>query len=184
MIGRPLGTVADLYPDSDISYIQSRSDIEYLSTKTYTHAQGLSAAFRQWRADSHCRYVHGYSLQVKVTFKGQELDHRNWIVDFGSLKSFKGWLEDTFDHKFLVAEDDPALPLFREMDKEVKHGKLIQLRVVPATGCEAFARMIWEYLEGWLIDNGYSPRVHLHEVEVREHDANSAIVRSKAFTPI
>ena len=154
-----------------------RNDIEYRSTKTYTHSVGLSAAFRQWRAESHCRYIHGYSLQVKVTFSSDTIDERNWVVDFGSLKSFKGWLEDTFDHKLLVAEDDPALSLFRDMDKNIKYGRLVQLRIVPATGCEAFARMIWEYLEGWLVDNGYSPRCKLEEVEVREHEANSAIVR-------
>lgn len=152
-----------------------RDDIEYRSTKTYTHSVGLSAAFRQWRADSHCRFIHGYSLQVKVTFSADELDIRNWVVDFGSLKSFKGWLEDTFDHKLLVATDDPDLGAFAKMEL----AGLCQLRMVTATGCEAFARLIWEYLESWLIDNGYAPRVSLEEVEVKEHEANSAIVRRK-----
>ena len=31
----------------------------FLSTKTYGHDLGLSAAFRQWRAESHCRLIHG-----------------------------------------------------------------------------------------------------------------------------
>lgn len=31
----------------------------YQSTKTYGHDRGFSCAFRQWRADSHCRLIHG-----------------------------------------------------------------------------------------------------------------------------
>lgn len=143
---------------------------KFQSTKTYGHNVGLSAAFRQWRAESHCRFLHGYALQVKFVFESAELDVRNWVVDFGSLKSLKGWLEDTFDHKTLVAEDDPEFHLFKEMEER----GLIQMRVVPATGCEAFANMIYEYTEGWLKDNGYT-RVRLVSVEVCEHGANSAL---------
>lgn len=142
----------------------------FQSTKTYNHAIGLSAAFRQWRADSHCKFIHGYALAVKFTFEAAELDRRNWVVDFGSLKSLKGWLEDTFDHKLLVAEDDPHIDYFRAMD-----GVLWQLRVVPATGCEKFAELIYGATEVWLKDNGYAPRVRLVSVEIREHGANSAI---------
>lgn len=143
----------------------------YRSTKTYDHNVGLSAAFRQWRADSHCKYLHGYALSVKFVFEADELDARNWCVDFGSLKSLKGWLEDTFDHKTLVAEDDPELLTFRLMEER----GLCQLRVLPAVGCEKFAEVIYGAAEVWLIDNGYAPRVRLVSVEVREHGANSAI---------
>ena len=144
----------------------------YLSTKTYTHSVGLSCAFRQWKAhDSHCRHTHGYSLEIKLTFAADDLNHRFWVVDFGSLKSLKGWLEDLLDHKMLVAEDDPQLDLFRVLhDRDA-----INMRVVPATGCEALAFYIWSYADGWLRDNGYKPRCWLKSVEVREHAGNSAI---------
>lgn len=143
----------------------------YKSTKTYGHEIGLSAAFRQWRAESHCRFLHGYALAVRFEFEAAELDARHWVVDFGSLKSLKGWLEDTFDHKTLVAEDDPELSAFRELAA----AGLIQLRIVPATGCEKFAEIIFGATEVWLHDNGYAPRARLISVEVREHGANSAI---------
>jgi len=168
--------------------LEDRSDIEYLSTKTYTHSIGLSACFRQWKAHSHCRFLHGYALEVKLTFQANELDPTNWVVDFGSLKSLKGWLEDTFDHKLLVAEDDPELERLQSLDhggvrahtiEESVERQLAQVRVVPATGCEAFSRFIFEYTEQWLIDNGYSPRCTLEQVEVREHAGNSAICRRK-----
>lgn len=143
----------------------------YRSTKTYGHEIGLSAAFRQWRADSHCKYLHGYALAVKFVFEASELDNRNWVVDFGSLKALKGWLENTFDHKTLVAEDDPCFHHFKVMEQV----GIIQMVVVPATGCEKFAEMIYGATQVWLKDNGYAPRVRLVSVEVREHGANSAI---------
>lgn len=115
--------------------------------------------------------MHGYALSVRLEFEATELDVRNWAVDFGSLKSFKGLLETTFDHKTLVAEDDPMIDEFRRLNEI----GLIQMIEVPATGCEAFAKLVFEAAEVWLKDAGYSPRVKMHLVEVREHGANSAI---------
>ena len=75
----------------------------HLSTKHYGHNIGLSAVFRQPNADhSHCHLLHGYSLAFTFTFGCDELDNKNWAVDFGGLKPLKKWLEDTFDHKQLL----------------------------------------------------------------------------------
>ena len=143
----------------------------YQSTKTFGHDLGLSAAFRQWKAESHCRLIHGYALAVKFVFATEELDVRNWCVDFGSLKSLKQILQDTFDHTLLVAEDDPKRAVLENLQAE----GLARVVIVPATGCEKFAEMIFEVAQVWLKDNGYSPRVWLKSVEVKEHGANSAI---------
>jgi len=143
----------------------------FISTKTYGHQVGLSAAFRQWRADSHCKYIHGYALAIRLEFEADELDVRNWVVDFGSLKGFKTWLENTFDHRLLVAEDDPKREYFEQLEDEA----LARIVWVKATGCEAFAKMIFECGQIWLKDNGYAPRVRMRLVEVSEHGANSAI---------
>jgi 6-pyruvoyltetrahydropterin/6-carboxytetrahydropterin synthase len=132
----------------------------------------LTCAFRQWRAQSHCRFLHGYALAVHFEFEAEELDARNWVVDFGSLKSLKGWLTDLLDHTTLVASDDPEIETFRDLDLL----GLIQMREVPSTGCEATAAMIFGATEVWLLDNGYAPRVRLVSVEVREHGANSGKV--------
>ena len=48
--------------------------VKYFSSKKYGHERGLSAAFRQWKADSHCKYVHGYSLEFEFKFGANELD--------------------------------------------------------------------------------------------------------------
>lgn len=147
--------------------------MKHASTKTYGHEIGLSCAFRQWRAESHCRLLHGYAIAVRFEFETDELDVRNWVVDFGSLKSLKGMLEDTFDHTLLVAEDDPAIDTFMQLQSL----GLAAVRVLPAVGCEKFAEFIFGATETWLGANGYGPRVSLASVEVREHGANSAIYR-------
>lgn len=143
----------------------------FRSTKTYGHEIGLSACFRQWRAESHCRLLHGYALAFTLIFEADELDLRNWVVDFGSLKSLRGSLEDAFDHKLLVAEDDPNTIALRHLE-ELGIAKVITL---PSVGCEAFAQYAGEAADLWLLDNGYKPRVRLVSCECREHAANSAI---------
>jgi 6-pyruvoyltetrahydropterin/6-carboxytetrahydropterin synthase len=146
----------------------------YRSTKTFGHDLGLSACFRQWRADSHCRFLHGYALAVHLEFEAKELDERGWVVDFGALKSLRAWLQDTFDHLTLVAEDDPQLAWFLDATKR----GMAQVRVVRGTGCERFAEMVFDHTQQWLLTNGYAPRVRLVRAEVKEHGANGAMVTS------
>jgi 6-pyruvoyltetrahydropterin/6-carboxytetrahydropterin synthase len=145
--------------------------MSYQSTKTFGHHLGLSVAFRQHKAGSHCRFMHGYALAFRFVFEANELDERHWVVDFGSLKSLKGWLEDTFDHKVIVAEDDPQIAWFREGHRL----GVLDLVELPAAGCEKFAEYVFGATETWLEANGYAPRCRLVSVEVMEHGANSAI---------
>jgi 6-pyruvoyltetrahydropterin/6-carboxytetrahydropterin synthase len=139
------------------------------SLKTYGHEIGLSACFRQWRADSHCRFLHGYALAVHLEFEGS-VDARGWVLDFGALRPIKAWLEETFDHRLLVAEDDPQLPALRALGD----AGLAQIVVVPQVGCEAFAALVFTKVSAWLRETGHGPRVRLVEVQVREHGANGA----------
>ena len=84
--------------------------------KSFKEFSGYSTAFRQWRADSHCSYIHGYALKFKVWFEG-DLDHCNWVVDFGCFKrnGINDWMKEQFDHTMIVASDDPDLLLFQDM---------------------------------------------------------------------
>ena len=142
----------------------------YQSTKTYGHEIGLSSCFRQPRADSHCKYLHGYALSFHFEFEADELDARGWVVDFGSLKSLRSILEWNFDHKLIVAEDDP----YKDELCALAGIGVADVVVMPRVGCEAFAEMVFQVAEQWLKDSGYAPRVRLNLVTVREHGANSA----------
>jgi 6-pyruvoyltetrahydropterin/6-carboxytetrahydropterin synthase len=146
--------------------------MKYRSTKRWGHDQGLSVAFRQWKAESHCHFVHGYSIGVKFTFEADELDYRNWVVDFGDLKELKAKVQDLFDHKTVLAEDDPDLEWF----KEAQEKGVLELTVLPVVGCEAFAELIFHMATDYLNEKGYAPRARLVSVEVSEHEGNSALV--------
>lgn len=155
---------------------------KYYSTKTYNTDRGLSCCFRQWRADhSHCSLYHGYSLGFKFIFESPTLDDKQWGYDFGNMKPMKEWLDSMFDHTFLVAEDDP----FRlEIEEFANKTKLMNVKVVPAVGCERIAQLVWvkmnELLEemkktGKHTRYPINPDVKIKSVEVFEHGANSAI---------
>lgn len=148
----------------------------YKSTKTFGHDLGLSCAFRQWRAESHCRFIHGYALSIHLEFTSSALDDRNWVVDFGGFGDIKEWIKETFDHTTIVAKDDPEVETFEKLCD----AGLIDLIKIDNVGCEAFADYIYKTVSGWLrrkCENAdVLEGVQLTKVEVREHGANSAIV--------
>lgn len=143
----------------------------YQSTKTFGHNLGLSCCFRQWRAESHCRLLHGYALSIKFVFEANETDSKNWVVDFGGMRSLKEWLVQMFDHTLLVANDDPQ----KDEICALAGLDIANVVVVPATGCEMFAYMIFNYAWKWLERYEYGHRIKLVSVEVSEHGANSAL---------
>lgn len=143
----------------------------YQSTKTYGPELGLSAVFRQWRADSHCNKLHGYALGFKFTFEAEKLDDRNWVMDFGNLKGLKFMLQLHFDHKLVVAEDDPELDTLLELKN------IADVVVVEAVGCEKFAELAYEMAVAELENLDLEDRIRVVEVECFEHGANSAIYR-------
>ena len=143
----------------------------YYSTKTYGHNIGLSAVFRQPHADhSHCRFLHGYSLQFKFTFGASELDNKNWAVDFGGLKPLKKWLEDTFDHKVVLDENDDKLHYFHVLEE----AGLAQLTILDGVGAEKFAEHAWRFADE-LVKEMSGGRCWCESAECAEHGSNSAI---------
>ena len=141
----------------------------YQSSKTYGHDVGLSCCFRQWKAESHCHFLHGYALKVHLEFVCDELDERNWVMDFGGLKQVKEWLQSVFDHKTLVDKHDPLISSLRELHQ----AGVIDMIIVDQVGCEAFAKMVYDYVKMWLL-HIHGTRVRLLRAEVHEHGANSA----------
>jgi 6-pyruvoyltetrahydropterin/6-carboxytetrahydropterin synthase len=152
----------------------------FISTKVF---DGFSCVFRQWKAEgTHCRFLHGYGISFKVWFKG-DLDERNWVWDFGGMKRAKGtidgmnpkaWMEHTFDHTMIVAQDDPFLESFQRMD----NAGVAQVRVVPATGAERFAQYVYQKLNTF-VQEETEGRVKVVKVEFMEHGKNSAIYVEK-----
>jgi 6-pyruvoyltetrahydropterin/6-carboxytetrahydropterin synthase len=149
--------------------------ITFKSSKLF---DGFSTVFRQWRAEgTHCRFLHGYAISFKVDFEG-DLDERNWVWDFGGMKRADGnidgmnpkqWFDYLLDHTTIIAEDDPALDLFRAMDKD----GIIQLRILPYTGAERFAEYLFQKINEFVQEETHY-RVRVAKVEVFENGRNSA----------
>ncbi|MCP4326655.1 MAG: hypothetical protein GY787_33460 [Alteromonadales bacterium] len=148
---------------------------KFQSSKVF---DGFSTVFRQWKATTtHCRFVHGYGISFKVYFEG-DLDERNWVWDFGGMKraktqidgmSPKAWMDYMFDHTLIVAEDDPELLAFQQMDK----AGVAQVRVIPATGAEKFAEYIYHKLNDF-VKTETEGRVKVTKVKFAEHGKNAA----------
>jgi 6-pyruvoyltetrahydropterin/6-carboxytetrahydropterin synthase len=143
---------------------------KYYSTKTYGHNIGLSAVFRQPLAHSHCKFLHGYSLQFKFIFGCEELDERNWVVDFGGLKPLKKWLEDSFDHKVVVDREDPLLYKLSELES----CGLAELTLFDGVGVEKFAEHAHKFADQ-LVREMTDNRCYCVSAECAEHGSNSAI---------
>jgi len=140
---------------------------KFISTKTF---KGFPCTHRQWKAESHCRFVHGYSREFYFEFESNELTKEMWVMDFGGLKDVKAWLEHMFDHTFLVAQDDPSLEEFTQLDK----AGVIQMRVLPNAGMEGTAEFVFNHVNQ-MIQKNTKNRVWVTKVEVRENEKNSAI---------
>ena len=144
--------------------------------KTYDHNQGLSVCFRQPLANSHCKDPHGYPLSFRLRFGAHTIDENNWVINFGGLKPIKEWLVDNFDHRTILAQNDPALADFFELYSKWNFREPL---VIPFVGCEGFAKYVSDHVNDWLIDRHFidieERGLHLALVEVREHSANSAI---------
>jgi 6-pyruvoyltetrahydropterin/6-carboxytetrahydropterin synthase len=148
---------------------------KFQSSKVF---DGFSTVFRQWKAkDTHCRFVHGYGISFKVYFEG-DLDDRNWVWDFGGMKraktqidgmSPKAWMDHMFDHTMIIAEDDPELQAFKQMDA----AGVAQVRIIPATGAEKFAEYIYTKLNVF-VKKETEGRVKVTKVKFAEHGKNAA----------
>ena len=143
----------------------------YKVSKTFGHNEGLSCCFRQWQTDSHCNLLHGYALLVSFNLQSKELDHKNWVYDFGGFKKIKELLHFWFDHTTIVASDDPEIEIFRMLhDKE-----LMDLKILKKVVCEKFAEFI--FIESCKLIPEFEDI--LYSVTVKEHDSNSATYERK-----
>lgn len=141
----------------------------FVSTKEYLEIGPV--AYRQWRDQGNCRLIHGYALSFYFEFESDSLDFRNWVVDYGGLRPLKEFLEQFFDHKYLLASDDPNYDDIKRLESL----GLLEITEVEATGCEAIADFVYKYLNsGFLQEMGFND-VWCSKVQVRETHKNMAM---------
>ncbi len=63
-----------------------------------------------------CRQLHGHNARAVVTVAGSELDGNGMLTDFSGMRRRIGeWIDATLDHKMVLFQGDPMLPVLREM---------------------------------------------------------------------
>jgi 6-pyruvoyltetrahydropterin/6-carboxytetrahydropterin synthase len=64
--------------------------------------------------DGKCRNLHGHNARAVLTFAAATLDHMGMVLDSVDIKRSMGtWIDATLDHKMILHEIDPLVPLLR-----------------------------------------------------------------------
>src|SRR4051812_35432144 len=74
-------------------------------TRRITFASG----HRVWRHESKCAHFHGHNYVAFFHARGAALDDIGRVIDFGELKKrLGGWVDENWDHGFILCRDDRA----------------------------------------------------------------------------
>ena len=65
------------------------------------------AGHRLHRHGGKCEFFHGHNYVAEFYVTGQETDSVGRVIDFSVLKTrFKGWIDEHWDHGFLLSRED------------------------------------------------------------------------------
>ena len=80
----------------------------------------ISCGHRVHGHESKCAHLHGHNYRITFACAAPKLDELGRVVDFSVVKStLCQWLEDEWDHRFLVSIDDPWMVALRALDPSV-----------------------------------------------------------------
>jgi 6-pyruvoyltetrahydropterin/6-carboxytetrahydropterin synthase len=88
-----------------------------------------------------CAHLHGHNGTVKIDLRKEELNEHGMVTDFTDIKKSIGeWIENTLDHRTLLAEYDPLVHALRKPGEPV-----LALPFEPTA--ENIAKLIFEQAE-------------------------------------
>jgi len=78
----------------------------------------ICAGHRVYGHESKCAHLHGHNYRIHFKIAG-DLDGIGRVIDFSIIKSkLCMWLEDNWDHKFLIYDQDPMGKVLKELDPD------------------------------------------------------------------
>lgn len=84
---------------------------------TATRYHDFSTGHRVYGHESKCAHLHGHNYRIHLTVEADALDTVGRVMDFSAIKEHLCyWLENEWDHKFLVWEQDPFAKSLKELD--------------------------------------------------------------------
>lgn len=61
-----------------------------------------------------CARIHGHNARVELVMASKTLDRRGFVMDFDEVhEKAVAWIDATLDHRLLLREDDPVVPVLR-----------------------------------------------------------------------
>jgi 6-pyruvoyltetrahydropterin/6-carboxytetrahydropterin synthase len=74
----------------------------------YAHRyHDFSYGHRVYGHENKCADLHGHNGRVTFYCEGVELDSVGRVIDFGEIKRLCNWVEENWDHKTLIWQEDP-----------------------------------------------------------------------------
>lgn len=132
-----------------------------------TVRHNIEVAHRLYELPGKCENIHGHSMWVTLTLQGT-LDEHGILggVEFGTLKKeFRGYLDETYDHRLLLNPDDP----FAQPNALLPGQTLPGLQVCKA---DPTTENIVKWIRDHMLATEYGDMVHA--VEVQETHVNGA----------
>lgn len=128
---------------------------------------------RHWHAPTHCALIHGYARSVELTFACEELKE-GWVLDLGGLKELRKALEEAWDHKTLIASDDPLLADIQALaEKGALAVTVMDVTRGHGPGLEESCRFVAD-LAAPIVERLAGARVWIEKVEIWEKSDNRA----------
>lgn len=85
-----------------------------------TRYHDFSTGHRVVGHEGKCRHLHGHNYRIHFHCEAEQLDSVGRVIDFSEIKSkLCMWLEDNWDHYFLVWDQDPLKDKLKEIDTTV-----------------------------------------------------------------
>ena len=82
----------------------------------------ISCGHRVYGHEGKCRHLHGHNYRIHFTCVAEDeaLDEVGRVIDFSQVKAkLCMWIEEHWDHHFLIWEEDPMKSYLLELDPTV-----------------------------------------------------------------
>jgi 6-pyruvoyltetrahydropterin/6-carboxytetrahydropterin synthase len=67
-----------------------------------------------------CCNLHGHNGKIEIIVETDSLNELGLSVDFREIKTImQGWVDVNFDHKTILREDDPLVPMLQENGQRI-----------------------------------------------------------------
>ncbi|WP_353892810.1 6-carboxytetrahydropterin synthase QueD [Proteinivorax hydrogeniformans] len=119
--------------------------------------------------EGKCSNIHGHRYRLIAKVKGEDVKKegqlRGMVEDFGTIKKALKEIEDYFDHKLIIEDDEIGQDFIKRMKNSPQPFEILTVPYRPTA--EEMSRHIYHMLK----DKGFD----VHEVELFETPTNSCI---------